>query len=345
MSIMLSEIHEQPDLPARIVSSEWDCAKKLARDAAGREIDLVVLAARGTSDHAAIYGKYLLEIKNSLPVALADPSIFTLYEARVNLQRALVIGVSQSGQAPDVIEYLGHSRESGALTCAITNVEGSPLSQAAEHTILCHAGPERGVAATKTYTATLMAFYLISGAIAGDAACCDRLLGCADAIQSVLAIEQEIASMSQRYRFLEGGAVISRGYNYCTALETALKLGETSYIQLRGYSAADFMHGPVAVIHEGYPCILIAPPGKTFDTMHDMAARLRESRADTLIMSSEDAILSHATVPVKMPAATDEELSAIPYIIPGQLLAQYLALARGFDPDRPRGLNKVTLTR
>jgi len=343
---MLREIHEQPDVIARLVTEEQSSADKLAREIERREINFIIMAARGTSDHAAIYGKYLLEIRNKLPVALADPSIFTLYSAELKLDRALVIGISQSGQATDVAEYLKRSKEFGALTAAITNEPGSTISQVADHTILCHAGAEKGVAATKTYTSTLAALYLLSASLSQDVSHAERQLKrCAEAIESAITLEGYCADRAERYRFMQDGYVISRGFNYCTALEMALKLAETSYTGLLAYSAADFLHGPIAAVHESEPCFLCAPPGKAYEAMLDMARRLSERKAETVIISSDDEILSLATTPIKIEIDVEEELTPLVYIIPGQMFAYFLAVTRGYDPDRPRGLSKVTLTR
>lgn len=345
MSYMLDEIRQQPDAIARMVETQLPNVASAAREIAERDICLVVMAARGTSDHAAIYGKYLLEIENGYPVALADPSVFTLYGAELRMGRALVIGISQSGQAADVAEYLERSRKFGALTLDITNEPGSTLTQVAHHTIFCDAGKELGVAATKTYTSTLAALYILSALLKGDRSRPDALLRCADAMRSALSIEEQVAERAERYRYMQEGHVISRGLNLCTALETALKMAETSYVALKAYSAADFLHGPIAAVDEGEACFLIAPPGKAYQTMLDMARRLRDMNAETVVLSSEDDILSVATTPLKLDVAVDEELSPLVYIVPGQLLAYHLAVARGHDPDRPRGLSKVTITR
>jgi len=346
MSFMLKEIHEQPEVIKRLVDSEHETAARLAAEIQRREIDFVVMAARGTSDHAAIYGKYLLEIKNCLPVGLADPSVFTLYDAKLKMDRALVIGISQSGQATDVAEYLDRCKQSGALTAAITNVPGSTLTQIADHTILCHAGQERGVAATKTYTSTLAALYLLSAALSGEVDHAkEQLMGCVEAMKSALNLEDYIGRRAERYRFMQDGYVLSRGLNYCTALETALKLAETSYIGMLAYSTADFLHGPIAAVLENEACFLIAPPGKAFSTMVDMASRLGDRKAEVAVVSSEEEILSYATMQLRLDVRIEEDLSPLVYVIPGQFLAYFLAVARGFDPDRPRGLSKVTLTR
>jgi len=346
MSFMLNEIREQPDVIGRLVDAEQESAARLAAEIERRGVGFVVMAARGTSDHAAIYGKYLLEIKNSLPVGLADPSVYTLYGANLKMDRALVIGISQSGQATDVAECLERSKQAGALTAAITNVPGSTLTRIADHTILCHAGQEKGVAATKTYTSTLAALYLLSASLSHDVKHAKKqLLGCAEAMRAALTLEGYCESKAERYRFMQDGYVISRGLNYCTALETALKLAETSYVGVLAYSAADFLHGPIAAVFESEACFLVAPPGKAFCAMVDMASRLSERKAEVAIISSEDEILSYATTPFRLDVCVEEELSPLVYVIPGQLLAYFLAVSRGFDPDRPRGLSKVTLTR
>jgi glucosamine--fructose-6-phosphate aminotransferase (isomerizing) len=345
MSYMLDEIRQQPDVISKLVECERDAVTELASEIRRRDICLVVMAARGTSDHAAIYGKYLLEISNGYPVALADPSIFTLYGAELRMERGLVIGISQSGQAADVAEYLEQSKRLGALTVGVTNVPGSTLTKTAHHTIHCHAGKEFGVAATKTYTSTLAALYMLSASLADTGSRVDDLLACAEAMRSALSIEPYVADRAERYRYMQDGYVISRGLNYCTAMETALKLAETSYVSLNAYSAADFLHGPIAAVHEEEPCFLIAPPGKAYANMLDIARRLDERSAETVILSSEHEILSLATTPLKLDVTLAEELSPLVYIIPGQLLAYYLAVARGHDPDRPRGLTKVTITR
>ena len=345
MSYMLDEIRQQPDVISKLVECERNAVGELAREIRRRDICLVVMAARGTSDHAAVYGKYLLEINNGYPVALADPSIFTLYGAELRMEHALVIGISQSGQAADVAEYLEQSKRFGALTVDITNEPGSTLTKVAHHTICCHAGKELGVAATKTYTSTLAALYLFSASLADDGSRVDDLLACAESMRAAFSIEPYIADRAERYRYMQDGCVISRGFNYCTALETALKLAETSYVSLNAYSAADFLHGPIAAVHEEEPCFLIAPPGKAYSNILDIAKRLRERSAETVILSSEKEILSLATTPFRLDVTVVEELSPLVYIIPGQLLAHHLALARGHDPDRPRGLTKVTITR
>ena len=345
MSFMLEEIYQQPDEIARIVDSERATAAEVSKAFVDRGLEFGIIAARGTSDHAAIYGKYLMEIKNGIPVALADCSIFTLYEAKLKLDRALVVGVSQSGQAPDVSEYLEEARKAGALTLAITNEPGSGITEIAHHTLYCRAGKEKAVAATKTYTSTLACFYLLSASLCGDCLSVDSLLATADAIRGVLQTDEQIAYKAERYRFMSEGYFVGRGLNYCTAREAALKLEETNYIGVNSFSAADFMHGPIAAVHEGDPCFLFIPPGKAFDSMVEIAGILRARGAETVVFSSDKQALKSAKTAFEVPVTVEEELSPLIYIIPAQLFAYHLARARGYNPDHPRGLTKVTLTR
>ena len=344
MSLMLEEIYQQPAVISTMVNSERNAVIELVKEIKKRGINSVNIAARGTSDHAAIYGKYLLELYNALPVALADPSIVTLYNGRMKFDNTLVIGVSQSGAATDVIEYLEQAKKDGALTLGITNVPGSPLAKASDYTILTCAEEEFAVAATKTYTSTLAAFYLLSATLAENNSRIDQLIASADAMTSVLDTDNYLKSRAERYRYMEAGVVLSRGFNYSTALELALKLSETCYIKMKGFSEADFLHGPIATIHQGDPCFLVAPAGKTYDRMLEMAKRLKARNAESMIFSTEDEILDLATVPVKMNCTITEDLSPLVYIIPGQLFSHHLSIARGNNPDKPSGLSKVTLT-
>lgn len=344
MSYMLSEIKQQPVVITGLTGEQNAAARKIAAEVKKRGINFVVMAARGTSDHSCVYGKYMMEICAAMPVALADPSVFTLYNAKLNLANALVIGVSQSGEAADVAEYLEHAKKTGAYTLSITNAPSSLLTKVADANLLCEAGQEKAVAATKTYTAELGVFYLLASAMQSAAHPGDDLARAAESMVDALALEETIKNRSERYRYSQSCTVIARGLNYCTALETALKLTETCYMNTRGFSGADFLHGPIAAVHEGDPCVILAPTGKAYPFMFDLAKRLHGSDADMVIVSDNDEILSMATVPLKMTRGLDETLTPLSYILAGQLLSFYLSLNKGNDPDQPRGLNKVTVT-
>ena len=342
---MRDEIYQQPKAVASAVEHETCAIAALAEELRRREIRHVVIAARGTSDNAATYAKYLLEIVVGVPVALAAPSVYTLYDARPNLNGVFMLGISQSGQATDVVQALATGRASGALTACITNVAGSPLTEVSDVTLLCHAGEEKGVAATKTYTTALALIALLAGHWANRTDLLDGLQGVPEAIERTLALDAPVEAAVERYRYMDECAVLARGLNQATALETALKMTETSYIVAKPYSGADFLHGPIAMISPGFPCFLFAPNGRALASMHELAIKLREREAELIVVGHSAELLAMAKRPLPLPVDTGEYLSPIVCIVPGQLWAYHLARARGIDPDRPRGLTKVTLTR
>jgi glucosamine--fructose-6-phosphate aminotransferase (isomerizing) len=345
MSLMLDEIYEQPQAVARAVEREHMNIAALVNELRERDIRHVVIAARGTSDHAATYAKYLLEIVCGVPVALAAPSVFTLYDATVNLSGCLVAGISQSGQATDVVQTLSSARAAGALTACITNVAGSPLTGVSDYTFLCHAGEEKGIAATKTYTTSLTLVALLAGQWANCAPVLEGLRAVPEQIRATLALDETIAGAVERYRYIQECAVLARGLNQATALEAALKMTETSYLVAKPYSGADFLHGPIAMVSDGFPCFLYAADGRTYPSMVELALKLKEREGEMVVVAHSPEILEVATKPLQVPVAIDERLSPLLYIVPGQLWAFHLARVRGQDPDRPRGLSKVTLTR
>jgi len=342
-SFMLSEIREQPAALQRLLDTELDRVAELAAAARSREISLLFLAARGTSDHAAVYAKYLSEIIAGLPAALAAPSVFTLYGADVRLSHALVLGISQSGKAADAIEVLRRARAGGQLTGCVTNDPESPMAQTAEFPLCCRAGVEKSLPATKTYTTSLALVYALIAQLAGKPQLIDDLRRAPEWIAQVLATEERIAEQAERYRYMDECVILARGVNQCSALEASLKLSETSYLRAHPYSAADFQHGPIAVVGEGYPCILIAPGGKGYDNMSGLATELCERDAELIVVSDQEELLSRATTPLPMPTVP-EFLSPIVAIVVLQLFAYHLASVKGRDPDRPRGLKKVTHT-
>ncbi len=359
---MLDEVREQPEAVRRTLANTGDAVRQVAQEAKQRGIDVILLAARGTSDHAALYGQYLFQYLNGIPVALATPSLFTLYGASLRLERALVVGVSQSGESTDIVEVVARSREAGALTVGITNIEGSSLTKTAQHTLLCHAGLERSVAATKTYTTTCTVLAMLAASLPGGEALQNGIQQIPDLVSAVLQSEDRIARLAERYVFARDCVVLGRVFQYSTAREMALKLEETCYIVSTPFSTADFRHGPAALIERGLPVILFAPPGRTVEESLELLQLLRERGADCMVITEEQRLMEAASnsILLKLPeidgvqqtgaAARNEQinvaelLAPIPYIVPGQLFAQYVALAKGLNPDQPRGLTKVTRT-
>ncbi|WP_328478713.1 SIS domain-containing protein [Actinoplanes sp. NBC_00393] len=337
---MSADIAEQPAGFARLLEAEHaDAIAGVAAEVARRRPRNVVFVGRGTSDHAALYGAYLTEIRLGLPVASASPSAITLYGARPDFTGSLVIGVSQSGGSADLSGVLSVARENGALTLAITNNPESTLAKAAELSIDVAAGHERAVAATKTYTAELLALLLlVEGVRAGDG----RLPADEQAALAKLPqlAEEALADstadeLAQRYRFASSLVTTGRGYAYPTARETALKLMETSYLPALAFSGADLLHGPLAMADPDVPVLAVVGDGPGGKSMQDVVARLGERRADVVTIGPAGKI--------RVPAV-DERYSPLLDILPLQKLALALALARGEDPDAPRGLKKVTTT-
>jgi glutamine---fructose-6-phosphate transaminase (isomerizing) len=345
MPYMQAEIHEQPQVIQRLLVEESANIARVATALHRRQPAVILITARGTSDNAATYAKYLFGLNNQTIVALAAPSLATIYNADVNLTRAAVIGISQSGQSPDVVEVMRRAKNVGAMTIGITNNPVSPLAAGAEYTILLHAGEEKALPATKTYTAELMALALLSAHMAGNQALLNSMAALPDAMQSMLKLDPIMHEAAQRFSTASRCVCLARGLNYATALESALKLKETCYVLAEPYSTADFLHGPIALLEPGFPGLLFAAPGKAQKAMLEIAGSLKERGAASIIVARDAEILKLAEVPVTVPVAIDELLSPIAYIVPAQLFALHLAQAKGIDPDAPRGLNKVTLTR
>ena len=344
-SNLYKEIHEQPAVLSRMLNQERPAVKRLAAAIQGRQIDYVVIAGRGTSDNAGRYAQYLLGSINRLMVALATPSLFSIYGRPPRFGNALVIGISQSGKSPDIVSVLAEARRQGALTAAITNMPDSDLSRQADHVITLHAGEEKSVAATKTYTASLAAVAALSVELSGDMQMRDDLLAVPDKIADILKMAPEIGRIAERYRYMSDCVVLGRGYNYATAFELALKMKELTYTIAEPYSSADFMHGPLALIEHGFPALVVAPSGVVLPEMQEFIRTLNQREAEVIAISDDDATLALSRVPLKLPHKFPEWLSPLPAIVPGQLFALYLAAVRDYDPDHPRGLRKVTETR
>jgi len=339
------EILEQPTVLSRLLESQEAAVKEISSQLHRLDIEYVFLAARGTSDHAGLYAKYLWGAFNKLPVALATPSLFTLYEQPPALRGSLVVGVSQSGQSPDIVGVLAEGRRQGRPTLAITNAPDSPLAQQADFIINIQAGAEIAVAATKTYSASLMAIAMLSAALDGDSARWENLSGVPGWVGQVLELEERIQRMAERYRFMHQCVVLGRGYNYSTAFEWAIKLKELTYVMAEPYSSADFMHGPIAMVERGFPVMAVAPQGMVFESMLELLTRLRrEHMSELMIISDQPRALELAHSPAALPPGIPEWLTPIISIVPAQLFAYYLTRAKGFDTEAPRSIHKVTET-
>lgn len=343
MSLMLKEIAEQPVVLERTIRAEAEKLNKIGRFLHDRNIDLIILAARGSSDNAAQFGRYLLETTCGIPVSLAAPAVYTLYRAKLNLKHALVVGVSQSGEGVDINRVLENARKYGAFTLGITNQAGSAITRVADETLLIHAGPEKSVAATKTYTGQMLQFYLLANALAAPSKRVD-LEQIPHFVNETLELKPLVREIAERYTFMENCVVVGRGLNYGNSFELALKLMETCYVVAERFSSADFFHGPLAIVEKRFPVIMFAPKGVTKKSNLDLLKRLNDLNADSFAITNDRQIARLSSRSLAMPAGLDEFLSPIPFIVPGQLFAAYLAAAKGLDPDAPRSLSKVTKT-
>lgn len=337
---MAAEIAEQPAVLDRLLVHGRPAAAQVAGVLRARAPRFVLLAARGTSDHAALYAKYLMEIQLGLPCGLASPSTFTAYHARPDLRDVLLLAVSQSGGSPDLVGTVQAARTLGATTLAVTNAAASDLALAAELQLDVGAGAELAVAATKSYSAELLGLWLLVQSWREAEVAPAAVLP--DAVAGHIARRPEVAGLAGRYRFADRMILTARGYSYPTVREAALKLMETSYLAAHAFSGADLLHGPFAMIDQTQPTIAVVPDGVGARAMAPVLSRLAASETDLLVLAGEECAET-GTASYRLPTLP-EDLSPIADIVPLQLLALEMALARGADPDAPRGLAKVTRT-
>jgi len=340
------EILEQPARLKQLISDQRKNVEEIARAIRSYDIQYAFLAARGTSDNAGRFANYLWGALNSLPMALATPSLFTYYQQPPKLNGALVVGISQSGQSPDIISVLVEGKRQGRPTLAITNTPDSPLAKTADFILDIQAGAEQAVAATKTYTAELMAIAMLSVAMSGSQARWQELAQVPGWVEEVLKEDGGIAQLAQRYRYMQQCVVLGRGYNYATAFEWALKLKELTYVKAEPYSSADFLHGPIAMVERGFPVMAIVPSGKVFDSLISLLDHLKHAQlAELVVISNARIALELAQSPIALPLDIPEWLTPIVSIVPAQLFSYHLTHAKGYDTEKPRSLRKVTETR
>jgi len=343
VSSFRDEIAEQPAVAERLLR-QMESVQAIGAAIKAANPAGIVIAARGSSDNAAVYAKYVFQLRNRLPVALAAPSLFTHYAAPPRIARYCVLGISQSGAAPDVCAVVEEGRRQGAVTVALTNERDSPLAAAADFVISLQAGLERSVPASKTYTASLVAIAMLSQVIDPNEDFVGALLRIPDAMRGVERHEAELREMAP---LIQGSRVIvlGRGFNLATSEELALKLTETSYVLARAWSAADFLHGPVAVIDPDFPIILVEARGPTYAETRNVFSLLAKRGPRIFQVGDGTVHLPGAAASVLLSSGLPESLTPLTLAVAGQLLALHLAISRGLDPDRPRTLTKVTRTR
>ncbi len=337
--LMAAEMAQQPEVLTGLIEGRAEMVEEL-RGAITPAPTGIVLVARGSSDHAAIYGRYVLEAATGLPVALAAPSLHTLYDIKPKCQGFLAIGVSQSGRTPEIVTVLERLVAGGAQAVAVTNEPDSPLGQIADAVLSLGAGEERAVPATKTFTAQLAAFAFLSEALGSAAWGPEDWSRLPDAVAQVLDDPEPPIRVAEAIGHAEGLLTVGRGYMYCVALEAALKLKETTSLLSEGYSAADLRHGPFAVVERDFPVLSFSTAGPAARDMLELTQWLRQSRGAHVLRVSGD---PDADLP--LPRIESEPLVPIAAVVRAQQVAYRLALYRGMDPDAPVGLTKVTPTK
>ena len=346
MTKMEKEILEQPKVLASLKAANETTLTNLVLNIKQRDIRMVYFAARGTSDHASIYASYIISSLVGIPTALALPSVVTAYNGKLNLKDALVIGVSQSGKAADVLAVMERAKQNGALTVAVTNDLESPMAKFGDYHLYCNAGLEESVAATKTFTTQMYALALLAGYWADNKAFLEKLDKVPAAAEELLSyIPQEIEKIIQRYRYMENGFVLARGYSMAIALETMLKLQETNYVKMKGYAVSDFWHGPLAQVDKDTPVILYAAKGPVFDNCKEMLAKLDDIGAEVILVSDDSDLVAGRKLAFKVPDLGCDCVAPFMFAIFAQMFACRLTAVKGRNPDAPRNLNKVTITK
>ena len=345
MTLMWNEIWEQPLALERCYEKNKSVIKEIIGVINKSQISQVVIAARGTSDHAAVYGKYIIEMLTGISVSLAASSIFTIYHKNLKFQNSLVIGISQSGKAADVLEVLKCANSHGAITIGITNYADSPIAQEVKYHLCCEAGVERSVAATKTFTTQLYLLAQLAAGWADDKEFAKEILTIPERISHTFESAREIEDRVARYRFMNECFVLARGVNYAISLEAALKIQETTYVRAKAFATSDFQHGPIAMIDSDIPVIIYAPEGPSLGDMVEMINKMRDGHIETIIVSNNKDVREMGTCSFTIPQTSNDMVSPFFNVVIAQMFACQLALVKGLNPDSPRGLNKVTITR
>jgi glutamine---fructose-6-phosphate transaminase (isomerizing) len=358
-SRMRIEIAEQPEALRRTFEALLPRVDELRSLA--RETSQVLFVARGSSDNAAVYGQYLCSARAGRLASLASPSLATVYRAALDLRGVLAVAVSQSGATEEIVTTLQWARRSGARTVAVTNAPGSPLTEVADVALLTQAGEELAVPATKTYTTQLAAMAVLAAALSaerlnvarvggsdsarvGAGIAVEELEQVPDAVAGMLDVAPAAEALAGRLAGVETLVVSGRGYAYSTALELSLKLKEACYLTAVGLSYADLVHGPIAIVDADTPALLVAAAdGPMLAEMIGLARRVGDAGAPVYGIGGDQEFAAACRAALPGPALP-EHLAPFALAVPGQLLAEALARARGIDPDAPRGLRKVTQT-
>lgn len=355
-TLMWKEITETPRVFGEIQAANVDVMKKLVLDVKESGKTNFVAAARGTSDHALIFFKYVLEVNSHYTVGLSAPSVITLYKGKINYSNSIVIGCSQSGKAADVLEVLKKGNEQGAITIAVTNDLNSPMAKEAKYHLYLNAGLESSVAATKTFSAELFVMLWLASELSNNKENLLHLKNLKQEIEKVLPeIDVLTTKYSDKFKNMKSGFVLSRGMTYAIALEAALKLQETCYIQMKGYAGSDFYHGPMAMVNESTPVIIFAAKNNEDAEMQNLIRADQINCIETMLSLKAPVLLvtNDCVLTGKFAKCNDaiinfgvpEEVCMFAFALFAQMLACKISCSIGNNPDAPRALNKVTITK
>lgn len=344
--VMMQEILEEANVFDICLEENKHVFQEIVGEYKKRNIRFIIIAGRGTSDHAAVYAKYIYETLLKKPVSLAAPSISTIFDTKLDTGKdTLFIGISQSGCAEDVTNVIKDARGSGSLTISITNAPDSLLAKAAEYSLNCHAGLEKSVAATKTFSATLQIIAGLAAYLQDDKALIQKLTDMDEWVQEAYKLQPKIRELVKKFRTMKECVVLSRGYTYPIALEMALKLQECTYVKADGLSVSDFMHGPIAMINRGAICFLIADKGPFFEQYIELYKKLCAYGAKVLLITNDAEVARNSKLSLLVPNSQSAIVSPLIYTTVIQIFVYLLALQKGLNPDVPRNLSKVTITR
>lgn len=346
-TLMEKEAAQAPAVVARQVRKNVPVLSKLCRRLQDTPPPFAMTIARGSSDHAANFAKYLIETRIGIVTSSAAPSVLTLYKSRLRLKGALVIGISQSGESPDICEVMTYARKAGAITVAFVNIPASPLARASEYVVPLHAGAEKAVAATKSYIAALAALVHFAGVWSED----HRLLKDLRILPKSLekAVTEDWSAGIRSFQDVRDTLVIARGYCFPIAQEAALKFKETCAIHAEAFSGAEVLHGPYSLIRKDYPVLIFTENDSSLKGIIRLALKMKRSGARILLASPKGEIPARtvgdiASCALPVPASAHLLLAPLLIIQTFYPMAARLAVSRGCDPDFPKNLNKITET-
>lgn len=345
MTLMWKEILEQPAILQKMEAGNMEVIERILAAVKQKDISLVAFAGRGTSYHASLIARYYLETYVGIPCTQTLPSVVTLYGGQLQLGKALVIGVSQSGKAADVLEVLKRGKSQGAVTVGVTNDQDSPIAHEADFHLFLAADEERSVAATKTFTAQAYVLMLLAAKWSGDNRLYASALTVPELVASTLQISETVRQKTTHFRLMKEAILLGRGYAYPAALEASLKLQETCYVGARAFPIAEFHHGPFAVLERDFPVFVFAGNGQSKQVSLEMLEKLRTVQPHLTVFSAEPELLALGDTSIRLPDAMDEAAAFFTYIAAAQMFACSLSLAHGLNPDAPRNLSKVTITK